>query len=235
MPEKKYIDSTSDDQERTVVEEPVELFGGVLSLDENEQYTYADYVRWFDDVRRELINGIIHVMSAPWTKHARTSQRLYVLIAAFIEERQGNCEVFYAPFDIRLPVEGKTADKQITTVMQPDICVVCDPSKIDKKGCLGAPDFIIEISSPSTKKYDLTTKFYRYESAGVKEYWIIDLKTETIHAFVLQDTGRYGVGKQYSGKQKVPVRTLPGLTVNVAALFEERRTGGNGKCSTDTI
>jgi Uma2 family endonuclease len=228
MTKKKHIDYTFDEPERTVVEEPVELFGGVLSLDENEQYTYADYLRWVDDVRRELVNGIIHVMSAPWTKHAKVLRRIGFSIESFIYERQGACDVFYAPYDVRLPVDGKTADRQITTVVQPDICVVCDPSKIDKKGCIGAPDFIIEITSPSTKKHDWTTKFYRYESAGVKEYWIVDLKTETIHAFVMQATGRYGVGKQYSGKQKVPVRTLPGLTVNVGALFEERRTV-NGK------
>jgi Uma2 family endonuclease len=222
MSTEKHTPYEFGEQERMVVEEPVELFGGVLPLDENEQYTYADYLRWFDDVRRELINGIIHVMSAPWTKHARTSGRLCREITAFIEEHRGSCEVFSAPFDVRLPVDGKTADREVTTVVQPDICVVCDPSKIDEKGCIGAPDFIIEITSPSTKKHDWTTKFYRYESAGVKEYWIVDLKTETIHAFVMQDNGRYGTGKQYSGKRKVPVHTLPGLTVSVGTLFEEK-------------
>jgi Uma2 family endonuclease len=224
MSTKKHTTYEFDEPERMVVEEPVELFGGVLPLDENEQYTYADYLRWFDDVRRELINGIIHVMSAPWTKHAKTSGKLYRLITTFLEENQGPCNVFYAPFDVRLPVDGKTADRQITTVVQPDICVVCDPAKIDKKGCIGAPDFIIEITSPSTKKHDWTTKFFRYESAGVKEYWIVDLKTEIIHTFVMQDTGRYGTGKQYAGKQKAPVHTLPGLTVNVGVLFEERES-----------
>ncbi|MDR0714420.1 MAG: Uma2 family endonuclease [Bacteroidales bacterium] len=224
MSTEKHTPYEFDEPERMVAEEPVELFGGVLPLDENERYTYADYLRWFDDVRRELINGIIHVMSAPWTKHARTTRRLGAAIESYLQKRQGNCDFFYAPFDVRLPVDGKTADKQITTVVQPDICVVCDPSKIDKKGCIGAPDFIIEITSPSTKKHDWTTKFYRYESAGVKEYWIVELKTETIHTFVMQDTGRYGAGKQYSGNQKVPVRTLPGLTVSVSTLFEELRT-----------
>jgi Uma2 family endonuclease len=218
----KHTTYEIDEPERMVLEEPVELFGGVLPLDENKQYTYADYLRWFDDVRRELINGIIHVMSAPWTKHAKAIRRLGFEIDSFLHKNRGACNIFYAQFDVRLPVDGKTADKQITTVVQPDICVVCDPAKIDKKGCLGAPDFIIEITSPSTKKHDWTTKFYCYESAGVKEYWIVDLKTETIHAFVMQDTGRYGAGKQYSGDREVPVRTLPGLTVNVSALFKEQ-------------
>jgi Uma2 family endonuclease len=207
--------------EPMLVQEPSRLYGGVLQLDESKRYTYADYLRWFDDVRREVINGIIHAMSAPWTKHAKILSRLNFSIALYLHKRQGNCEVFFAPFDVRLTTVDKTTDQEVTSVVQPDILVVCDPSKIDEKGCIGAPDFIVEITSPSTRKRDCSAKLYLYEAAGVKEYWIADQKTDTLHAFVLQSNGKYDVGTIYAAGQQAPVHTLPGLAMDVSALFED--------------
>ena len=124
-----------------------------LILDYNKRYTYADYLTWVDDKMRELIDGFIKLMSpAPVLPHQLTSGILYRRLGNIIERNKGNCLVLSAPFDVRLPKNGETADNKIYSVVQPDICVVCDLSKIDRRGCLGAPDLIVEIQSPTTAK-----------------------------------------------------------------------------------
>jgi Uma2 family endonuclease len=145
-----------------------------LSLDLNKRYTYADYLTWWDDKRRELINGFIKMMSpAPKSIHQEISVNLISELRSYIKKYKGKCKVYVAPFDVRLPKNGETADSKVYTVVQPDLCVVCDPAKLDENGCLGAPDMIAEIRSESTARYDLTTKFYLYESVGVREYWVV--------------------------------------------------------------
>ena len=124
-----------------------------LNLDLNKQYTYADYLTWLDDKRRELINGFIRMMTpAPRRIHQKLSMRLSLKIGFFLEKKQ--CEVYHAPFDVRFVEKSRTNDKDIINVVQPDISIICDLSKLDDKGCLGAPDMIIEILSPSSKKTD---------------------------------------------------------------------------------
>jgi len=211
------------DIEPTIAEEPLVMYG-TLDLDESKRYTYADYLTWFDDKRRELINGFIHLMSAPMSVHAVLSRRIVYPMIDHIERNNGNCQVFYAPFDVRFPKsKNETDDKQIYTVVQPDICVVCNPEQIDKKGCLGAPDMIVEILSASTRKYDLTEKFNLYEASGVKEYWVVDPKSD-ITVYLLQDNGKYDNGTiygEYEQDVEIPVRTLNGLSINLRKLFEE--------------
>jgi Uma2 family endonuclease len=194
-----------------------------LALDMNRRYSYADYLTWSDDKLRELLNGFIRLMSpAPALKHAMVSSRLGYYLMNYIRKKSGNCQVFYAPFDVRLPKNpNEKDDKQIYTVVQPDICVVCDNSQLDERGCLGAPDMVIEILSVSSIKYDLNDKFNLYEAAGVKEYWVISPKEKGINVFILQENGKYDRGAVYEGNVQVPVLTLKGLSIDTEELFKD--------------
>jgi len=203
-----------------IVEEPFVMYG-VLDLDESKRYTYADYLTWLDDKRRELINGFIHLMSAPLRRHAGVSSEIYHLIKSYIKKNKGQCQVYYAPFDVRLPLYGSNDDDQIFDVVQPDICLICDLSKLDVRGCIGAPDLIVEVLSPSTLKHDWNYKFNLYEKAGVKEYWIVDPKAKTANVFLLQPDGRYDYGTVYECGQKAPVGVLEGLEIDLIELFED--------------
>jgi Uma2 family endonuclease len=193
----------------------------VYNLDDAKRYTYADYLTWFDDVRRELIDGFIHLMSAPVRIHQRVSAELNLFLTLFVRKRKGKCHVYYAPFDVRFPKNGETADDQIYDVVQPDICVVCDLSKLDDKGCIGAPDLMVEILSPSTTKHDCKTKFDLYEKFGVREYWIVDPHKKTVQIFLLQPDGKYNAGQKYEYHQKAPVHIFEGLVIDLKKLFNE--------------
>lgn len=216
-----------EESDTMTVSEPAVLYGedAILDLDETKRYTYADYLTWWDDKRRELINGFIRLMSpAASPKHARVSSKLVYAITDFIEKRKGKCLVFNAPFDVRLPKKsGEKADDKIYTVVQPDICLLCDLSKLDKTGCIGAPDLMIEIASPSNRRYDETKKLRAYQSAGVPEYWIVYPKKEAITVYLLQPTGKYDQGTIYGIGAKVPVRVLKGLKIDMEKLFGEFR------------
>jgi Uma2 family endonuclease len=206
--------------EPTIVEEPFMPLP-TLKLDLTKRYTYADYLTWFDDVRRELIDGFIHIMSAPIRMHQRISSKINNIIDRFIEKNKGKCHIYYAPFDVRLPKNGETDDDKVYDVVQPDICVICDLSKLDDKGCIGAPDLIVEVSSPSTLKKDWNYKFNLYEKSGVREYWIVNPKTKLVNAFILQPDGYYDIGTEYDCTQKAPVHIFEGLEIDLKKLFEE--------------
>ena len=188
-----------------------------LALDLKKRYTYADYLTWADDKMRELINGFIKMMSAPGTKHQRVCGRLTTRLTILIERNKGTCEVFPAPFDVRLPQNGEKADTQIYNVVQPDICVVCDPSKIDENGCIGAPDLVVEIQSFSTARYDLTKKFDLYETSGVREYWVV-FPNDGIEVFLLQPDGKYDEGTKYK-QGKIPVHIFDGCEIDIAEIL----------------
>ncbi len=177
-----------------------------LSLDLKKRYTYADYLTWMDDVRRELINGFIKLMSpAPRMRHADVSYNISWYLGAIIKQNKEKCKIFNAPFDVRFPKQGETADDKIDTVVQPDICVVCDLSKLDDRGCCGAPDMIVEVLSPSTHKKDITEKFDLYEASGVKEYWIVHPYEKVVQVFLLQENGKYDEGTTYEWGGNIPV------------------------------
>ena len=192
-----------------------------LSLDMNKCYTYADYLTWWDDKSRELINGFIRMMSpAPRMRHAEVSSNIIWHLQSVSRKNKGKCKVFDAPFDVRFPKHGETADNKIDTVVQPDICVICDLSKLDDKGCIGAPDLIVEVLSPSTLKNDWNYKFNLYEAAGVREYWIVDPIAKVANVFLLQPDGKYDLGTVYACNQKAPVHIFEGLEINLNELFE---------------
>jgi len=194
-----------------------------LILDYNKRYTYADYLTWVDDKMRELINGFVKLMSpAPALPHQIAGGNLFGDLRSIVRKGKGNCFVFFAPFDVRLPQNGETADDKIYTVVQPDICVVCDLSKIDKRGCLGAPDLIVEIQSPASAKYDLNEKFNIYEKSGVSEYWVVFPYDETIQVFLLQPDGKYDKGKLYESGN-VPVGIFGGEEIELESIFSMAR------------
>ncbi|MDR1974608.1 MAG: Uma2 family endonuclease [Bacteroidales bacterium] len=189
-----------------------------LTLDLNKRYTYADYYKWLDDKRRELIDGFIRLMSPTTRKHQEVSGNLCGELRHIIKKNRGKCEIYSAPFDVRLPQqESETSDDKIYTVVQPDICIVCDQSKLDDRGCIGAPDFIAEIQSSTTAKYDLTEKFNLYEKSGVREYWVI-VPNEWVQVFLLQSDGKYDDGTSYE-KGKIPVHVLDGLKIDLEDIF----------------
>lgn len=160
-------------------------------LDLSKTYSYADYLLWRFEERLELIKGKIFAVSpAPNRRHQRIAGDLYLLLS---KEFSGNsCELYFAPFDVRLPIkDAKPTDKKIYNVVQPDLCLICDQSKLDEKGCIGAPDLIVEILSPGNSKKEMLNKFQLYEEAGVKEYWIVEPQNETVLVYYLNDAGKY--------------------------------------------
>lgn len=186
-------------------------------------YTYADYMKWTVPDMMELIRGKIYKMSpAPRTIHQEVAGILHVKIGHYLIKKK--CKVFMAPFDVRLPVSTKKkADKDINTVVQPDVCVVCDASKIDERGCLGAPDWIIEVLSPRTSAKDLSIKFEVYEEAGVREYWVIHPTEQTLMVYILNENGKYqGTLKPYIRTDTVKSITLPELEINLEEIFPEQ-------------
>lgn len=186
---------------------------------EKERYSYADYLTWDDGKRWELIDGQAFCMSpAPMRQHQHISKLLSRQIDAYLSDK--SCEMYYAPFDVRFVDEQKNvADDYIDTVVQPDIVVVCDPEKLDDRGCKGSPELIIEILSPSTSRMDMTVKFDLYQRFGVKEYWIVHPKDQTILVFKLLESGLYGVPDRYSAEDTIPVSLLGDLQVDLTKVF----------------
>jgi Uma2 family endonuclease len=183
------------------------------------RYTYADYLTWDDDFRCELIDGFVCAFTTPWTKHAEVKVNLASLIFWYIEKRKYKYEAFLAPFDFRLSPTGETVDDKIYNVVQPDICVICDLSKLDERGCIGAPDLIVEILSPCTGKRDFNEKFHLYETTGVREYWIVYPYDMAINVFILQENGKYDEGTMFRATGKVPVHIFEGLEIDLEELF----------------
>ena len=189
----------------------------INQLDVNKSYTYADYMLWQFSERVELIKGKIFKMSpAPRRIHQDVSRNIeFKLLEHLIKQ---SCKVYDAPFDVRLSKKKK--DQLIETVVQPDICVVCDISKLDDRGCLGAPDLIVEILSPSTRKKDITDKFLLYEENGVKEYWIVDADNQTLLKYVLQNK-KYVGEKILDASENVTSTIFPDLTIALSEVFED--------------
>ena len=190
---------------------------GALAEKREELYTYGDYLLWDDGERWELIDGVAYNMSpAPNRRHQQIATELTRQFATFLLDKP--CQVYSAPFDVRLP-EGDEAESDISTVLQPDISVICDLHKLDDAGCVGAPDLIVEILSPSTSRKDHKEKFYRYERAGVKEYWLIDPSANTVTVFKRGTDKRYGRPDVYGDDEKIVVGILPDLEIDLTLVF----------------
>lgn len=179
-------------------------------------YSYADYLTWSEDERWELIDGVPYNMTpAPTPKHQEILGELFRILANWLKGNR--CRAYMAPFDVRL-AGSEIPDSVIDKVVQPDISVVCDPQKIDDRGCLGTPDMIIEILSPSTFKKDLGIKLALYESSRVKEYWVVHPLDETVMVFRLQN-GQYGKPKVYSVPDEIPVELFEDFIIPLESVF----------------
>ena len=191
----------------------------INQLDFSKEYTYADYLTWQFQERVELIKGRIFKMSpAPNRKHQTISGEVFYEIKTFLKKKE--CEIFHAPFDVRLPLpKDKIKGDKITTVVQPDITVVCDESKLDEQGCNGAPDLVIEILSPGNSKREMKDKFQLYESAGIQEYWLIDPIHEFVIVYILNKEGKYIGSEPYTDDDKLTSSVLKGLEVDLSEVF----------------
>jgi Uma2 family endonuclease len=186
-------------------------------LTKGDGFTYVDYLGWTDGERWELIDGVAYAMTpAPSRLHQEISGELFLQFASFL--RRKKCRIFAAPFDVRLPEPGDT-DETTDTVVQPDLVVVCEPAKLDDRGCRGAPDLVIEILSPETANRDLKEKFLLYQKAGVKEYWVVHPTDRTVMAFTLGKGNAYGAPSTFIPGDQAPVATLPGLRIDLSQLF----------------
>jgi Uma2 family endonuclease len=183
-------------------------------LDLTKKYSYSDYLLWHFQERVELIKGFISKMSpAPNLGHQRVSQNLS---GCFYENfKRKSCNVFVAPFDVRLPIK---TEKKDTTVVQPDLCIVCDESKLDKQGCNGVPDLIVEIISPNNTKHDLYTKFNLYQEAGVLEYWIIEPLEKMLIIYTLKNQEYIGLRPQ-TEDENVKSPLFPELQIALEDVF----------------
>ena len=191
----------------------------INQLDSDKLYTYADYLTWQFQERVELIKGKIFKMSpAPRRKHQEISGSIYRQAANFLLNHK-NCNIYSAPFDVRLPVKSKK-DEDVFTVVQPDICVVCDIEKLDDAGCIGAPDLIIEILSKSTSKKDLKDKYQLYEENGVQEYWIV-YPNEAIVDLYLLENSKYILEGKYIPEDKISSKAIKNLTIDLNLVFED--------------
>ncbi len=189
-------------------------------LDLTKRYSYADYISWTFKERVELFRGWVKKMSpAPNRRHQSISWNLSGELVMFLKHQK--CTAFTAPFDVRLmgkPSKITNSPDTIYSVVQPDICVICDPSKLDEQGCLGAPDWIIEIVSPGNTKKEIDDKYQLYEENGVREYWIIQPTDETVTVFELKEDV-YQFKKIYNNVDKAPVGIFPGFEVTLSEVF----------------
>lgn len=186
---------------------------------ENIRFNYKLYQTWPEDERWELIEGEAYNMSpAPNTEHQNISGEIFGNIWQFLKDKQ--CRVFSAPFDIRLSEMDNPQELDIETVVQPDIVVICNKNKIDKKGCLGAPDIVVEILSPSTGYKDETSKLALYEKYGVREYWIVNPDAKYIMIYRLKDD-KYEKPEYLKDNDILASIVLEGLTIKLQDIFQK--------------
>ena len=183
-----------------------------------DHYTFADCLTWGESERIEIINGEAVMMAPPSRTHQEVSGALFAQLYAFLEGKK--CRVYSAPFAVRLFEKDGDTPEDVDTMVEPDISVVCDSSKLDDAGCKGAPDLVMEILSPSTMRHDRFTKFNLYQRAGVREYWIVDPVDKSVQAFLLED-GRYSAKDFGAAGDKIRVSVLEDCTIDLSRVFQE--------------
>ncbi len=188
-------------------------------LDFDKTYTYADYLQWTFDDRLEILKGKLFKMTPASNRyHQRLSAVVFNQLYNFLKGQP--CHVYSAPFDVRLSRKN-AADETVTTVFQPDICVICDLEKLDDRGCVGAPDIVIEILSPGNNKKELRNKFNIYEEAQIKEYWVVWPTEQTVLQYTLNAEGKYVASRVLAAGDEVVTPILPGFVLNLEEVFEE--------------
>ncbi|GLR17868.1 Uma2 family endonuclease [Portibacter lacus] len=199
------------EDKKNQVEEPVSLY--------SDKYTYADYLKFDFEEMVELIRGKIFKMSpAPSSNHQRISTNLTGELHSIFKKSE--CNLYHAPFDVILPIENKKRN-QSNTVVQPDLCIICDSSKIEKAGCFGVPDLVIEIISPNTSKKDLEYKYSVYEESGVREYWIVMPEVEAVVIYVLEN-GKYQKFKAFGKEDELYSSIFPEMKIKLDDVFPKQ-------------
>lgn len=195
------------------------MITSISQLDTTKTYTYADYLMWQVSERLELLKGYIRQMSAPNRRHQGISWNLSREFATHL--KNAPCRAYSAPFDVRLVKnpQGKT-NKEIYTVVQPDICIICDLSKLDDRGCIGAPELIVEIVSPTNSRTDVKDKFELYQECGVLEYWIVRPEEKSIEQLCLVD-GKYHINRYYTDEDHISPTIFPELSIDLKEVFED--------------
>ena len=183
-----------------------------------ERFTFADVLTWDEGEHIEIINGEAFMIATPSSRHQEISGELFRQLANFLEGKR--CKVYPAPFGVRLFEQDGDSPEDVDTMVEPDISVVCDRSKIDKHGCKGAPDLIIEILSPSTRRHDRLVKLNLYQRAGVREYWIIDPDNESVQVFT-QDGSALKIREDYDPEDVAKVNVLDGCFIELSKVFSE--------------
>jgi len=188
-------------------------------LDLNKTYSYADYLKWQFDERLELIKGKIFKMTpAPNRLHQDYTGFIYYSIFNFLHKQP--CKVYIAPFDVRFPKISKS-DEQVYTVLQPDICVICDLSKLDERGCIGSPDIVIEILSPGNSKKEMSNKFDVYQEYGVKEYWMVSPIERNLVKYILHADGLFYANRPFIEGNTLTTDVLPGFKLEIEDIFNQ--------------
>ena len=182
-----------------------------MPLPEEHNYTINDIYSLPEGERAELIDGTLYMMAPPSRIHQEIVGELFAAIHSHIKANGGDCKSFIAPFAVLLNEDDKT-------YVEPDISVICDKSKLDDRGCVGAPDWIIEIASPSTKRTDYGVKLFKYRSAGVREYWIVNPLTRTVNVYALE---KEELNDQYSFDDDIAVCIYDNLTINITELLKQ--------------
>ncbi len=185
---------------------------------EKERYTFADVLSWEENDRVELIDGEAYMMAQPSRLHQEVSFEICRQLGNFLEGKR--CKAFSAPFGVRLFEKDGDSPEDVDTVVEPDITVVCDKSKLDDHGCKGAPDMALEILSPSTQRHDRLVKLNLYQRAGVREYWIVSPEERTAQVFLLQD-GILRPHEVYDRRGVAKVNVLDGCFIELSKVFTE--------------
>jgi Uma2 family endonuclease len=182
-------------------------------------HTYADYLTWSRDYGDELINGTAYVREppSPGLSHQKAVGEIYRQVATALKGKR--CQVYIAPSDVRLP-KSTEQDDQVDTVVQPDVFIVCDRQKVDERGTRGAPDWVVEVLSPSTARHDQFVKVPAYERAGVREVWLVHPIDRALTIYRLE-AGRYGCATCLELKGQTPLTAVPGVTVDWDEVLAE--------------
>ncbi len=187
-------------------------------IDLSLTYSYSNYLTWLFDDRVELVKGKVYKMSGSARRHQQVS--IYIASMLFNLLLRKTCKVYSAPFVVRF-YKGSKADQDIYTILQPDFCVICDEAKLDDKGCIGAPDIVIEILSPGNNKIELLHKYSIYEEFGVKEYWVASPGEMTLLKYNINEEGKYLPSKLFTLSEKMYSEVLPGFELDLNAVFED--------------
>lgn len=183
------------------------------------QYTFADCLTWGENERIEIIDGEAVMMSPPSRTHQEISGALFAQLYNFLDGKK--CPVYAVPFAVRLFEKDGEASEDVDTMVKPGLSVVCDSDKLDDHGCKGAPDLVIEILSPSTRRHDRLVKLGLYQRAGVREYWIVDPEYKSVQVFTLDGSGSLRIFEDYGQGDVARVNVLEGCFIDLCNVFPE--------------